>query len=86
MAPLSASATVAPLAPPPPKERARIPARRGPANAASAAAAVSAALLALTPAAPAAALSKEDVAGSLTKVRTRPPARALHWPIYLKLG
>jgi len=72
MAPMSASATVAPLAPPPPNATARSPARRAPANAASAAApaaaAGSAALLTLTPAAPAAALSKEDVAGSLTKV------------------
>ncbi|CAL5055679.1 unnamed protein product [Urochloa decumbens] len=65
MAPMSAPATLAPLAPPPPppKSTARSPARRAPANAASAAA-----LLALTPAAPAAALSKDDVAGSLTKV------------------
>ncbi|PAN08182.1 hypothetical protein PAHAL_1G393800 [Panicum hallii] len=73
MAPMSASATVAPLAPPPPpKATARNPARRAPANAASAAASAaaagSAALLTLTPAAPAAALSKEDVTGSLTKV------------------
>ncbi|RLN09267.1 calcium sensing receptor, chloroplastic [Panicum miliaceum] len=72
MAPMSASATVAPLAPPPPKATARSPARRAPANAASAASSAvvagSAALLTLTPAAPAAALSKEDVTGSLTKV------------------
>ncbi|CAN6246249.1 unnamed protein product [Urochloa humidicola] len=67
MAPMSASATLAALAsaPPPPKSTAKSPARRAPANAASAAAA---ALLALTPAAPAAALSKDDVTGSLTKV------------------
>ncbi|CAN6233606.1 unnamed protein product [Urochloa humidicola] len=71
MAPMSASTTLAPLAPPPPppKSTARSPARRTPANAASAAAAAgSAALLALTPAAPAAALSKDDVTGSLIKV------------------
>ncbi|CAL4885165.1 unnamed protein product [Urochloa decumbens] len=71
MAPMSAPATLAPLAPPPPppKSTARNPARRAPANAASAAVAGSAAaLLALTPAAPAAALSKDDVTGSLTKV------------------
>uniref|UniRef100_K3YTB0 Rhodanese domain-containing protein n=1 Tax=Setaria italica TaxID=4555 RepID=K3YTB0_SETIT len=66
MAPMSASATLAPLAPPPPKATARSPARRAPANAASIAG--SAALLTLMPAAPAAALSKEDVADSLTKV------------------
>ncbi|CAO2040827.1 unnamed protein product [Urochloa humidicola] len=71
MVPMSASATLAALAspPPPPKSTARSPARRAPVNAASAAAAAgSAALLALTPAAPAAALSKDDVTGSLTKV------------------
>ncbi|WVZ73848.1 hypothetical protein U9M48_022106 [Paspalum notatum var. saurae] len=73
MAPMSVSATLAPLAPaPPPKATARIPARRVPANAASSVAsfsiAGSAALLTLAPAAPAAALSKEDVAGSLNLV------------------
>ncbi|OEL36345.1 Calcium sensing receptor, chloroplastic [Dichanthelium oligosanthes] len=71
MAPMSVSATLAPLAPPPPP-KAAARARRAPANAASlaasAAVAGSAALLTLTPAAPAAALSKEDVTGSLTKV------------------
>ncbi|CAN6239559.1 unnamed protein product [Urochloa humidicola] len=70
MAPMSASATLAPPPPPPPKSTARSPARRTPANPASssASAAAAAALLALTPAAPAAALSKDDVTGSLTKV------------------
>nr|CAB3450964.1 unnamed protein product [Digitaria exilis] len=70
MAPMSASATLAPLAPPPPKATARSSPRRAPANASAsvATAASSAALLALTPAAPAAALSKDDVTGSFTKV------------------
>lgn len=70
MAPMSVSATLAPPAPPP-KATARSSARRAPADSASVAAssvAGSAALLALAPAAPAAALSKEDVAGSLIKV------------------
>jgi hypothetical protein len=40
----------------------------------------SAALLTLMPAAPAAALSKEDVAGSLTKVRTRPSVHCIGRP------
>ncbi|XP_062222118.1 calcium sensing receptor, chloroplastic-like [Phragmites australis] len=68
MAPLSVSATLLPPSPPP-AAIARSSARRGPANAASvAAAAGSTALLAVTPAAHAVALSKEEVAGSLTKV------------------
>ncbi|TVU28339.1 hypothetical protein EJB05_19854 [Eragrostis curvula] len=70
MAPMSVSSTVAPLPPPPPpKATARSSARRAPANAAATvAAAGSTALLAVTPAAHAAAISKEDVAGSLNKV------------------
>lgn len=72
MAPMSVSATLTPLAPaPPPKATARSPARRAPANAApvaSSSVAGSAALLALAPAAPAAALSKDEVAGTLTTV------------------
>ncbi|XP_062220190.1 calcium sensing receptor, chloroplastic-like [Phragmites australis] len=62
MAPMSVSATLAPL----PKATARSSARRAPSVAAVAAG--STALLAVTPVAHAAALSKEDVAGSLTKV------------------
>jgi hypothetical protein len=73
--PVSVSATLAPPPAAPPKATSRSWERRAPADAAFAAAssvAGSAALLTLTPAAPAApaaALSKEDVAGSLTKVR-----------------
>jgi hypothetical protein len=70
--PVSVSATLAPPPAAPPKATSRSWERRAPADAAFAAAssvAISAALLTLTPAAPAAALSKEDVAGSLTKVR-----------------
>ncbi|GJM86718.1 hypothetical protein PR202_ga02605 [Eleusine coracana subsp. coracana] len=70
MAPMSVSATLAPL--PPPKPTARSSARRAPADAAAsvavAAVAASSAVLAATPAAHAAALSKEDVAGSINKV------------------
>ncbi|KAL6912194.1 hypothetical protein ACP4OV_000999 [Aristida adscensionis] len=66
MAPMSVSATLVP--PPPPAATAKCSARRAQGGAACVAAAVSAALLATTPAAHAAALSKEDVAGSLTKV------------------
>lgn len=68
--PVSVSATLAPPPAAPPKTTSRSWERRAPADAAFAAAssvAGSAALLTLTPAAPAAALSKEDVAGSLTK-------------------
>ncbi|CAD6249638.1 unnamed protein product [Miscanthus lutarioriparius] len=63
MAPMSLSTTLAPPAPPKASPTARSSARRAPADAVSVAA-----LLTLTPAAPAAALSKEDVAGSLIKV------------------
>ncbi|GJN22144.1 hypothetical protein PR202_gb09683 [Eleusine coracana subsp. coracana] len=62
MAPMSVSATLAPL--PSPKPTSRSLARR--ANAAAAAGSL--AVLAATPAAHAAALSKEDVAGSINKV------------------
>ncbi|KAF7090825.1 hypothetical protein CFC21_093519 [Triticum aestivum] len=68
--PTSASATLPPSAPPPPAATKGTP-RRAPWNAAplaAAAASSTAALLAATPAARAAALSKEDVAGSFTKV------------------
>ncbi|XP_066328361.1 calcium sensing receptor, chloroplastic [Miscanthus floridulus] len=71
MPPMSVSTALAPAAPPKASPIARSSARRAPADAASVAAssvAGSAALLTLTPAAPAAALSKEDVAGSLIKV------------------
>uniref|UniRef100_A0A0E0NKG7 Rhodanese domain-containing protein n=1 Tax=Oryza rufipogon TaxID=4529 RepID=A0A0E0NKG7_ORYRU len=67
MAPLSVSAILAP-SPPPAQAAARASPRRAPASAAPVAAAISTALLALTPAAHAAAFSKEDVAGSVTKV------------------
>lgn len=68
--PTSVSATLAPSAPPPPAATKGTP-RRAPWNAAPLAAALAsstAALLAATPAAHAAAFSKEDVAGSFTKV------------------
>lgn len=67
MAPMSVSAV---LAPPPPAAVATTKSspRRTPANAAPLAAAASTALLAATPVAHAAALSKEDVAGSVSKV------------------
>ncbi|VAI60439.1 unnamed protein product [Triticum turgidum subsp. durum] len=68
--PTSVSATLAPSAPPPPAATKGTP-RRAPWNAAplaAAAASSTAALMAATPAARAAALSKEDVAGSFTKV------------------
>ncbi|KAG8059555.1 hypothetical protein GUJ93_ZPchr0002g24030 [Zizania palustris] len=69
MAPLSVSAILAPSPPPPPPATAKGLPRRTVANAAPvAAAAVSTALLAVTPAARAVAFSKEDVAGSVTKV------------------
>ncbi|CAD6242543.1 unnamed protein product [Miscanthus lutarioriparius] len=71
MPPMSVSTALAPAAPPKASPTARSSARRAPADAASEAASSvfgSAALLTLTPAAPAAALSKEDVAGSLIKV------------------
>jgi len=63
---MSVSTALAPAAPPKASPTARSSAWRAPADAASVAA-----LLTLTPAAPAAALSKEDVAGSLIKVRAR---------------
>ncbi|KAL6635067.1 hypothetical protein ACP70R_027738 [Stipagrostis hirtigluma subsp. patula] len=66
MAPMSVSATLVPP-PPPPAATARSSTRRARTNAASVTAAGSATLLAVTPAAHAAALSKEDVAGSLAK-------------------
>lgn len=68
--PTSVSATLPPSAPPPPAATKGTP-RRAPWNAAplaAAAASSTAALMAATPAARAAALSKEDVAGSFTKV------------------
>jgi hypothetical protein len=65
---MSVSATLAPLLPPPSKAAARSSARRAPANAASIAAGWTA-LLAATPAA--AALPKEEIAGSINKVRAR---------------
>ncbi|KAM3243457.1 hypothetical protein ACQJBY_055411 [Aegilops geniculata] len=68
--PTSVSATLPPSAPPPPTATKGAP-RRAPWNAAplaAAAASSTAALLAVTPAAHAAAFSKEDVAGSFTKV------------------
>lgn len=77
--PTSVSATLAPSAPPPPAATKGTP-RRAPWNAAPLAAALAsstAALLAATPAAHAAAFSKEDVAGSFTKVRAQTPMRRL---------
>ncbi|KAM3225324.1 hypothetical protein ACQJBY_058213 [Aegilops geniculata] len=68
--PTSVSATLPPSAPPPPAATKGAP-RRAPWNAvplAAAAASSTAALLAVTPAVHAAAFSKEDVAGSFTKV------------------
>nr|BAJ86075.1 predicted protein [Hordeum vulgare subsp. vulgare] len=65
--PTSVSATLPPSAPPPPAATKGTP-RRAPWNAALMAASSTAALLAVTPAAHAAAFSKEEVAGSFTKV------------------
>jgi hypothetical protein len=61
---MSVSATLAPLLPPPSKAAARSSARRAPSIAAG-----WTALLAATPAA--AALPKEEIAGSINKVRAR---------------
>jgi hypothetical protein len=65
MAPMSVSATLAPLLPPPSKVAARSSARRAPANAASIVAAGWTALPVE------AALPKEEIAGSINKVRAR---------------